>query len=174
MQFCGSHRAEQHGATCQNATVHGKLSTAVSANDAMRAHCRLFSMSKTQMRIITEHWFHSGQGSPAQCWYKKGAAGHETNQQIGKSRGGNTTKIHAVVDGLGNPVYFQLSAGNVNDSILAIDILSHVELSGSNVLGNKAYGTIAIRKYITSKGGDIYYTAKSKYSKLMGMWFLCL
>ena len=64
---------------------------------------------------------------------KKRAAGHETSQQIGKSRGGITTKIHAVVDGLGSPVYFQLSAVNVNDSTLAVDILSHVELSGSNI-----------------------------------------
>lgn len=55
------------------------------------------------------------------------------------------------MDGLGNPIYFQLSAGNINDSTLAIDVLSHVELSGSNVLWDKTYGTVAIRDYITSK-----------------------
>ena len=88
-------------------------------------------------------------------------AGHETSQQIGKSRGGNTTKIHAVVDGLGNPVYFQLSAGNVNDSTLAVDFLSHVELSGSNVLGDKAYGTVSIREYITSRGATYTIPPKS-------------
>ena len=56
------------------------------------------------------------------------------------------------MDGLGNPVYFQLSAGNIHDSTLAVDVLSHVELSGSNVLCDKAYGTVAIRDYITSQG----------------------
>lgn len=34
---------------------------------------------------------------------------------------------------------------------MAIDVLSHVELAGSSVLGDKAYGTVAIREYITSR-----------------------
>ena len=55
------------------------------------------------------------------------------------------------MDGLGNPVYFQLSKGNLNDNVLAIDVLSHVDLTGANVLGDKAYGTVAIREYITSQ-----------------------
>ena len=45
----------------------------------------------------------------------------------------------------------QLSKGNLNDSILAIDVLSHVELTGVNVLGDKAYGTTAVREYITNQ-----------------------
>ena len=72
-------------------------------------------------------------------------------QHIGKSRAGNTTKIHTVVDGLGNPIYFQLSSGNINDSTVAIDVLSHINLAGSNVLGDKAYGTAKIREYIISE-----------------------
>jgi len=68
------------------------------------------------------------------------------------------------VDGLGNPVYFQLSAENINDSTLAIDVLSHVKLSGSNVLGDKAYGTAAIRDYITSK--EASYTIPPKANTL--------
>ena len=31
------------------------------------------------------------------------------HEQIGVTRGGKHTKIHAVVDGLGNPLYVQLS-----------------------------------------------------------------
>lgn len=55
------------------------------------------------------------------------------------------------MDGLGNPVYFQLSKGNINDNVLAIDVLSHVNLEGANVLGDKAYGASEIRNYITGK-----------------------
>jgi len=55
------------------------------------------------------------------------------------------------VDGLGNPVYFHLSAGNVHDSILATEVLSNVRLKGSNILGDKAYGTKEIREYIISQ-----------------------
>jgi ABC-type phosphate/phosphonate transport system ATPase subunit len=46
---------------------------------------------------------------------KKGLQNGEWNQFIGTSHGGKTTKIHAIVDGLGNPLYFQLSAGNIHD-----------------------------------------------------------
>ena len=82
---------------------------------------------------------------------QKRTLNNDSNQNTAKRRGGNTTKLHAVVDGLGNPVYFQLSKGNLNDNVLAIDVLSHVKLEGSNVLGDKAYGTAAIREYITGR-----------------------
>jgi len=59
--------------------------------------------------------------------------------------------VHAIVDSLGNPVYFQLSSGNVNDNTLAVEVLSHVEIKDSNILGDKAYGTTEIREYIISK-----------------------
>lgn len=88
----------------------------------------------------------------------------ESNQHIGRSRGGNTTKIHTVVDGLGNPVYLQLSKGNINDNVLAIDVLSHVNLEGANILGDKAYGASEIRNYITGKNAT--YTIPPKINTL--------
>jgi transposase len=51
----------------------------------------------------------------------------------------------------GKPVYFQLSKGNLNDNVLSIDVLSHVDLDGANILGDKSYGTAAIREYITGR-----------------------
>ena len=87
-------------------------------------------------------------------------ANHETRQHIGLSRGGHTTKIHAIVDGVGNPVYFQLSAGNLHDSTLATDVLSHADINGSNILADKAYGTNEIREFITSN--DATYTIPPK------------
>ena len=78
----------------------------------------------------------------------------ENNQYIGNSRGGKTTKIHAIVDGLGNPVHFILTGGQVHDAKAAIDLLSGVDISGSNVLGDKAYGAARIREYITEHGAS--------------------
>ena len=46
---------------------------------------------------------------------------------------------------------FLLSPGNDHDSIRAIELLSKIELKDSNVLGDKAYGTEAIRNFITEK-----------------------
>ena len=45
-----------------------------------------------------------------------------------------------------------LTPGNRNDCAVAIDVLSGVELSGSVVLADKAYGTVKVREYIESEG----------------------
>ena len=50
-------------------------------------------------------------------------------------------KIHAVADGLGNPVKFLLSAGNDHDSVHAVELLEQVRISGSNILADHAYGS---------------------------------
>ena len=73
------------------------------------------------------------------------------------SRGGRTTKIHAIVDGLGNPVEFLLSRGNEHDSTHAIELLSKVNISESNILADKAYGSKAIREYTKYR---LHYTAQ--------------
>ena len=56
------------------------------------------------------------------------------------------------MDALGNPLLFQLTAGNVHDSQPACDMFDQLPIAGSNVLGDKAYGTKAIRDKLTSKG----------------------
>ena len=70
------------------------------------------------------------------------------DKAVGRTRGGLNTKLHAVVDGLGNPVTFLLSAGNDHDSVHATELLGKVEISGSNVLADRAYGAQVIRTYI--------------------------
>lgn len=80
-------------------------------------------------------------------------AGKKTeNKAVGRSRGGLNTKLHVIVDGLGNPVEFLLSAGNDHDSVHAVELLQKVDISGSNVLADRAYGSKAIRTYITEHG----------------------
>jgi len=44
------------------------------------------------------------------------------------------------------------TGGNINDCTVATDILSSVDISGSIMMGDKAYGTKAIRDYITEHG----------------------
>ena len=74
------------------------------------------------------------------------------DKAVGRTRGGLNTKIHAVVDGLGNPVKFLLSAGNDNDCVHAVELLENVELRGSNVLADRAYGARSIWEYISKHG----------------------
>ena len=46
---------------------------------------------------------------------------HAVNQHVGNSRGGKTTKIHTLVDGLGNPHVFLLTGGQTHDAVPTID-----------------------------------------------------
>jgi transposase len=101
------------------------------------------------------------QSTPARRRRKKRAENAGYNQDIGLSRGGKNTKIHAVVDALGNPVKLYLTPGNTNDSAVATEVLSCVTLTGSVVLGDKAYGTSTIRSFIESSGASYCIPPKS-------------
>ena len=75
-------------------------------------------------------------------------AGEKTaDKAVGRTKGGWNTKLHAVVDGLGNPVEFLLSAGNDHDSVHAVELLKKVRIGGSAVLADRAYGARTIREY---------------------------
>lgn len=65
------------------------------------------------------------------------------------------------MDGLGNPVYFQLTGGNIHDATVAIDMLSRLDISDSTILADKAYGTNEILDYIQLQDGDDVIPPKS-------------
>ena len=83
------------------------------------------------------------------------------NKAIGRTKGGLNTKIHAIVDGLGNPVAFLLSPGNDNDSTHAIELMSMIDIAGSNLLGDKAYGTNEILAHIREHRATVVIPPKS-------------
>ena len=76
------------------------------------------------------------------------------HKAVGRTRGGLNTKLHVIVDALGNPVEFLLSPGNDHDSVHAIELLKRTEIFGSNVLADRAYGTETIRAYIEQSGAS--------------------
>ena len=95
-------------------------------------------------------------------YMKAQTAGEKTeNKAIGRTKGGLNTKIHAIVDGLGNPVAFLLSPGNDNDSTHAIELMDMTDIAGSNLLGDKAYGTKEILAYIKEHGATVVIPPKS-------------
>jgi transposase len=65
--------------------------------------------------------------------------GKDTQEQeaLGRSKGGFTTKIHALVDALGNPIKFLLTPGQRHDITQAKDLTTAVV--DIPVLGDKAY-----------------------------------
>src|SRR5262249_11759182 len=59
-------------------------------------------------------------------------------QSMGRSRGGLTSKIHAVVDSNGLPVRLALTTGEAHDNRLAAALLSRLR-SGSMLLADRGY-----------------------------------
>lgn len=79
---------------------------------------------------------------------------------MGRSRGGLTTKIHAVVDAEGRPIALELTAGQAHDSQMALAMLSAMR-EGTIVLGDKAYDTNALRIAASEKKAWANIPAKS-------------
>jgi transposase len=69
---------------------------------------------------------------------------------MGHSRGGLTTKIHALVDAEGRPVRIELTAGQAADAPVAEKLLCDLR-PGSILLADKAYDTDAIRSLAKSR-----------------------
>lgn len=69
------------------------------------------------------------------------------DEGLGRSRGGLSSKIHCVADGLGNPVDFILTGGEVHDSQCADALLDGKK--ADFVLADKAYDSDKILDTIT-------------------------
>ena len=61
----------------------------------------------------------------------------DQNQALGRSKGGLSTKIHALVDALGNPLRFFLTPGQVHDLAGADALLP--EMTANLLIADKAY-----------------------------------
>src|SRR5436190_20375663 len=75
----------------------------------------------------------------------------EHNQAIGRSRGGRTTKIHALTDACCRPIAFLLTGGQVADCIAADELLDRL-LTAEILHGDKGYDSDAVRRKIENKG----------------------
>ena len=80
-------------------------------------------------------------------WRKRGAEA----QAIGKSRGGRTTKIHAVVDSEGRLIGFQLTGGNRHDIKPAPALIEPLP-PAKTLLADAAYDSEAFRNFLTGRG----------------------
>ena len=82
--------------------------------------------------------------------HSAGAAGDEP-QAIGKSRAGNTSKIHLAVDAYGLPIRFRITGGEVNDCTAAPELIAYLP-DGQIVVGDKGYDSEALRQQIADRG----------------------
>ena len=81
--------------------------------------------------------------------HSSGAVGEE-NQAIGKSVGGNTTKIHMAVDAFGLPIEFMLPGGEVHDANVAPALIEKLP-NADYTISDKGYDSEEIRKQIRDR-----------------------
>ena len=81
------------------------------------------------------------------------ANGQKTRRSdcMGRSRGGLTTKIHALVDAEGRPIRMKLTAGQAHDGRSAADMFDSVQ-AGDILLGDCAYDSDGLRAMLKARG----------------------
>jgi transposase len=89
---------------------------------------------------------HPHQSSSVRQWSKKG----EASQAVGRSRGGRTSKIHALADADGRPIAFTLTPGNIADITIAPELLDTVP-PPCRLLADKAYDADAFRAWLKDR-----------------------
>ena len=70
---------------------------------------------------------------------------------MGRSRGGLTTRIHALVDADGRPVRLSLTPGQAGDAPEAVPLMADLG-PGATLIADRAYDTNAIRDHAEDAG----------------------
>jgi len=84
------------------------------------------------------------------CFKKSGG---QAAQALGRSRGGFTTKIHANVDGLGNPLRFILTGGQRHDITQAEELIADLEFE--RVIADRSYDADGFIQVILEKQAQV-------------------
>lgn len=74
------------------------------------------------------------------------------NQALGRSRGGYSTKIHRLGDGLGNPLEFSLAGGQTHDITQAPGLL--ISKLAERVIDDKGYDADSLLEQIQHSGSE--------------------
>jgi transposase len=85
------------------------------------------------------------------------------DEAIGRSRGGPSTKINAVVDALGNPLRFVLTGGQVHDSKQLEALIDGFDFD--KLVADKGYDNNRIRAVIAMKRAEAVIPSLSSRSQ---------
>jgi transposase len=85
--------------------------------------------------------------------------GKQEIEGLGRSKGGFTSKIHAKVDALGNPLKFIITPGQRHDITQAVALVDNEP--GDHLLGDKAYDSDDFRKIVKEQGSEPVIPPKS-------------
>jgi transposase len=99
---------------------------------------------------------HAHQGAPLGLGWKRG----KQKQAIGRSRGGRNTKIHAIADAKGRLLSVLLSGGEAHDCPPAPRLIRRTK-AARKLLGDKAYDSAPLRRWLKGRGTRAVVTNKS-------------
>src|ERR1700687_2070106 len=100
---------------------------------------------RSRQRIYDDRCYHRARSSAQRRRAKKNGP-----QAIGRSRGGLTTKIHALVDALGNPVELMLTPGQAHDLACAEPLIDNADPDA--LIGDKAYDADSLIDTLAQRG----------------------
>jgi transposase len=103
-------------------------------------------------------------GSYIRAHQHASGARHGEERAIGRSRGGNTTKIHIAADAHGNPIDFEITGGEINDVSVANTLIKKVD-TAEVIIADKGYDSEAIREEIRLRGIQPIIPRKSNSTK---------
>jgi putative transposase len=105
------------------------------------------SVGRSGIDQIAEHRQHHRQGTSLRRRGKRGAQ----KQAIGRSRGGRTTKIHAVANASGRLIAFDLTPGQMGDVRSAEGLIEKLP-KAAQVLADTAYDSDKFREFLIARG----------------------
>ena len=89
--------------------------------------------------------------------FASGARG-SGEEDLGRSRGGLTTKIHVLIDERGQPLCFLLTPGQAADCPRAETLLDGIALQ--RLIGDRGYDTDAMRAWCAERGIEVLIPSK--------------
>jgi transposase len=90
-------------------------------------------------------------GTYAKAHQHSAGASSQQPEAIGMSRAGRTSKFHLVVDAYGLPVGFEITGGEVHDSVAAPELIEKFPLARA-IVADKGYDSQHIRELIETQG----------------------
>jgi transposase len=93
-------------------------------------------------------------GSYAKAHQHSAGAASGNDEAIGKSRAGNTTKIHLAVDAYGLPIEFEITGGQINDCTQAPSLIAKLA-TAETIVADKGYDSEKIRAQIERQGAKV-------------------
>ena len=94
-------------------------------------------------------------------------------EALGRSRGGFGTKIHAITDGLGNPLDFVLTGGQVHDATQGEVLLALTPAGAEAFIGDKGYDSDTLVQAIEARGMAAVIPPRSNRTKSREVdWFV--